>query len=64
MELVKVSYLYSGSLNFGKHRKLVAEEVHRPVVAGAGTCSLPAGLIDDPKIECQFILINNYYSAS
>ena len=42
----------------------MVEEVHRPVAAGAGTCSLPAGLIDDPKIERQFILINNYFGAS
>ena len=33
----------------------MAEEAHRLAVAGAGTCSLPAGLIDDPKIEYQFI---------
>ena len=35
----------------------MVEEVHRPVAAGAGTCSLLAGLIDDPKIVRQFILI-------
>ena len=33
----------------------MAEEAHRLAIAGAGTCSLPAGLIDDPKIEHQFI---------
>ena len=35
--------------------QLVAEEAHRPAVAGAGTCSLSAGLIDDSMIKCLFI---------
>ena len=43
--------------------QLVAEEAHRPAVVGAGTCSLPAGLIDDSMIECQFIHVQllNYH---
>ena len=60
MEVVKVSCIQDHLASIGQ---LVAEEAHRPAVVGAGTCSLPAGLIDDSMIECQFIHVQllNYH---
>ena len=54
MKLVQVSYLHLGS--FGKHRTTSGRGGSQTSCSvGAGTCSLPADLINDPMIEYQFI---------
>ena len=49
MELVQVSQVICIRGHLASIGQLVAEEAQRPAVASVGTCSLLAGLINDPK---------------